>query len=275
MRILIAGCGDIGTQAGLKLYEKGHEVFGLKRNIKSIASEIKAISADISQPIDSAVLPAAIDQIIYILAASGFNEQAYRQAYVDGAANLIAAMGDGAEHLKRFIFVSSTSVYAQNNGEWVDEKSLTEPNSFNGQIMLEAEGQVLELPNSLVVRFSGIYGPGRNRMLEQVKAGQLATEQPIIYSNRIHSEDCARALVHLCEQENPEHQIILASDHRPVCLYEFQNWLADQLCVPRSKRQYQPPQRRAGSKRICNKRLVDTGFKFKYPDYKQGYLKLL
>ena len=275
MRILIAGCGDIGTQVGLQLHDKGHEVFGLKRNISSLPSEIIPITADLSRPIDSGVLPKEIDKIIYILAASGFNEQAYQQAYVGGVANLIAAMGDRTESLKRFIFVSSTSVYAQNNGEWVDEESITQPHSFNGQIMMEAEQQILSLRVGLVIRFSGIYGPGRNRMLEQVKSGQIAAKEPMIYSNRIHSQDCARVLIHFSEMLELKDRIVLASDHQPVSLNEIQSWLADQLNVPADKREFQIPKRRAGSKRISNQRLVETGFKFKYPDYTHGYRELI
>ena len=275
MRILIAGCGHIGAQTGLQLHNKGHKVFGLKRNVSSIPSEINPIGADISQPVDAGVLPTNIDQVIYILAASGFNEQAYQQAYVGGVTNLIAAMGERSKSLKRFIFVSSTSVYAQNSGEWVDEESITEPQSFNGQIMLEAEQQVLSLTNGLVVRFSGIYGPGRNRMLEQVKSGQIAALVPKIYSNRIHSQDCARVLTHLSEMPDLLHKIILASDHQPVSLNEIQSWLANQLNVPEDEREYQIPTRRAGSKRISNQRLINTGFELKYSGYKQGYKDLI
>ena len=275
MRILIAGCGDIGTKAGIQLQQSGHEVFGLKRNVSTMPDQIIPIQADLSRVFSPELLPTDIDLVIYILAASGFNEQAYRQAYVLGAKHLINALGESANKLKRFIFVSSTSVYAQNSGEWVDEQSPTEPSSFNGQIMLEAEKQILQLPGGLIVRFSGIYGPGRNRMLEQIKSGQIAAEEPVIYSNRIHSEDCARVLGHLVQTDEIIHKIILASDHCPVSLHEFQTWLADQLNIPEPKRDYQIPKRRAGSKRINNKRLIELGYEFKYPDYQAGYLKIL
>ncbi len=275
MRILIAGCGDIGTKAGIQLHQNGHEVFGLKRNICSLPEHIVPIKADLSQTVDPGILPANIDLIIYILAASSFNEQAYQQAYISGAKNLIDALGKSISQLKRFIFVSSTSVYAQNNGEWVDEQSVTEPTSFNGQIMLEAEQQILGLPVGLVVRFSGIYGPGRNRMLEQIKSGQLAAKQPVIYSNRIHSEDCVRVLVYLTEMGAVNAKVVLASDHSPAALSEIQAWLADRLNIAETKRDYQVPKRRAGSKRISNKRLIELGYEFKYSDYRAGYSDIL
>ncbi len=275
MRILIAGCGDIGTKAGIMLHEKGHEVFGLKRDISTLPEQIIPIKADLSEAIDPSILPTDVDKVIYILAASAFNEQAYQQAYVDGARQLLEALGNQVKTLDRFIFVSSTSVYAQNNGEWVDEQSLTEPVSFNGRVMLQAEQQILNLAQGLVVRFSGIYGPGRNRMLAQVKAGQIAAERPVIYSNRIHSNDCASVLVYLTELSGLQDKILLASDHYPVNLNEIQTWLADQLGVPETQRDYQIPKRRAGSKRISNKRLTELGYEFKFPDYRAGYGDIL
>ena len=275
MRILIAGCGDLGTKAGLELCRQGHEVFGLKRNSQTITAPIKAIAADLSQPLDSNLLPASIDQVIYILAASGFNEQAYQSAYVDGVKHLIRALGSDMQRLKRFIFVSSSSVYAQNEGQWVDETSVTQPQSFNGQIMLAAEQQVLNLANALIVRFSGIYGPGRSRMIDQVKSGHLAAPEPVIYSNRIHSSDCTGVLAHLSQLDCIDHRLVLASDHQPTSLFELHQWIADQLGVKKENRLYQQTRRRAGSKRISNKRLLEMGYKFNFPDYTCGYSQML
>ena len=275
MKILIAGYGDIGTKVGQQLHQNGHQVYGLKRNARTITGPVTPISADLSRPLANKTLPCEFDQVIYILSAAGFNEQAYQQAYVDGVRHLSQALGTNLEKLKRFIFVSSTSVYSQNQGQWVDEESATLPNGFNGQIMLEAEKQVLTLPNSLVVRFSGIYGEGRNRMLSQVQAGKIAASQPVIYSNRIHSDDCAGALLHLSEIETLNDSVILASDNRPDSLHEIQQWLADQLAVPQHARQFDVPSRRAGSKRIKNQRLLDLDYRFIYPDYQAGYGELL
>lgn len=275
MNILIAGYGDIGKKVGEKLLRAGHRVYGLKRNATSITGATIPISADLSQPLARGVLPAGLDQILYILSADGFNEQAYQQAYVDGVRYLTQALGENLNSLQRFLFVSSTSVYSQNTGEWVDEESPTQPGAFNGQIMLDAEEQVMDLPNSMVVRFSGIYGEGRNRMLQQVNSGMIAASHPVIYSNRIHSDDCASVLYHMLQLRNPGHRLFLASDNQPAALHDIQQWLADQLGVPQIKRRYQVPARRAGSKRVRNHRLLDSGYDFIYPDFKTGYRELL
>ena len=275
MKVLIAGYGDIGAKVGRQLHLSNHQVYGLKRNSASITGPTRPICADLSQPLSKGKLPDDIDQVIYILSADGFNEQAYRQAYVDGVRHLVQALGNTLDSLKRFIFVSSTSVYSQNAGEWVNEESPTQPKSFNGQIMLEAEQQVAAIPNSVIVRFSGIYGAGRNRMLSQVKNGQIAAQQPVIYSNRIHSDDCAAVLVHLSQMTTTAYQVVLASDSQPAALHEIQQWLADQLAVAQQDRCYEVPSRRAGSKRISNQRLLDSGYIFTYPHYKAGYAELL
>ena len=275
MRILIAGCGEVGCRVGLKLAGLGHQVYGLRRDTSTIPSPIVPIALDLSRPINKHLLPVDIDQVIYILSANAFNEAAYQQAYVDGVKHLIGGLDSANNIPERFIFVSSTSVYGQHQGEWVDEGSETRPTGFNGQVMLEAEQQVMRLPGSTIVRFSGIYGPGRNRMINQVKNGQLAPIEPVIYSNRIHASDCARVLCHLSHYVQLNHNLILASDHQPVTLYELQGWLADQMGMPKQDRQYKPIVRRAGSKRICNKRLLELGFEFRYPDYKSGYSQVL
>ena len=277
MRILIAGYGKIGSRVGFDLAAMGHEVLGLKRDINSIPDEIAPVQANLFSPLPDGLLPDDLDQVIYILAAREFTEAAYRQAYVDGVRNLCQALGDQLPGLQRFIFVSSSSVYAQNGGEWVDEDSPPNPVLFNGRTMLEAEDLVKTLPNGLCVRFSGIYGPGRNKLIDQVRTGQIAPADPVIYTNRIHVHDCGRVLVHLSQlpSEQPGHSVILASDHQPAALHDIQHWLANRLGVPESNRKTRPSNRRAGSKQLDNRRLLSTGFEFDYPDYKSGYLAIL
>lgn len=277
MKILIAGCGDIGSRAGLELAAGGHEVYGLKRGIESIPDGINQIQADLFHPLPRKILPGNIDQVIYILAASEFSEQAYRRAYIVGVRNLADALENNLDLLNKFIFVSSSSVYAQSQGEWVDEDSPTEPARFNGQVMLEAERQVQLLPGGLCVRFSGIYGPGRTKLINQVRAGQLAPAEPVIFTNRIHVHDCARVLEHLSllPADKLERNVFVASDNRPASLHEVHHWLADELDVPQAMRITRPVQRRAGSKRLDNQRLLSTGFEFNYPDYRAGYQSVL
>ena len=122
-RILIAGCGDVGTTLGLSLRAAGHEVWGLKRNPRGLPPELRPLAADLADPATLIVLPPALDYIVYSAAAAGFSEALYQAAYVAGVRNLLNALRQAGQQPKRLLLTSSTSVYAQHQGEWVDEDS--------------------------------------------------------------------------------------------------------------------------------------------------------
>lgn len=270
--VLIAGCGDVGCQLGLNLISHGLEVYGLRRNINQLPDGIQGISADLADPASLEALPAT-DIVVYASAASNHDEAGYKQAYVEGLSNLLAALPAKPKHL---FFTSSSGVYHQNDSDWVDEDSPTEPTSFSGQIMLQAEQAALNsgVPTT-VVRFSGIYGPGRNHLLNQVRSGRSAPESPALFSNRIHRDDCAGILAHLVQRAlsgQPLDPIYLASDDEPAALHEVSAWLAEQLGVEITDRS---ATRRAGSKMCSNRRLRATGYNFRYPSYREGYGAIL
>lgn len=270
--ILIAGCGDIGSLLGEKLVAQGHKVIGLRRNINQLPQGIQGISADLRQLSDLKTKLANIPApfiVVYALAASERSEAGYRAAYVEGVSNLLAALPASPEQL---LFTSSTSVYHQNDHSWVDEGSPCLPESMSGQVMLEAEQQVLNSPcPSTVVRFSGIYGPGREYLLRRVAEGHYAPDSPILYSNRIHREDCAGVLQHLIELKLAGETLescYLASDDEPSPINEVTDWLAKALDV---KQEYPSINRSTGSKRCSNQRLLNSGYRFRYNSFKTGY----
>lgn len=273
--ILIAGCGDIGSQLGLNLVKQKHQIFGLRRNINQLPPGIQGIAADLSQPDTLINLPQQVDTLFYAVAAGARDESVYRKAYPEGLQNLLNALQQQGIKLRQLFFVSSTAVYHQEHHEWVNESSPTEPQNFSGQIMLEAEQIAINcgVP-ATVVRFSGIYGPGRNYMLGQVNRGMGYPADPIRYSNRLHRDDCVGVLQHLynLSQEQILAPIYLASDDEPVPLNEMSDWLAKQLdraITDTSAR------RTIGSKRCSNKLLKMTGYRFKYPSFREGYPQLI
>lgn len=263
-RVLIAGCGDLGQR--LTRYLKGWRLFGLRRNVARLDQPIEPISADLSQPDSLSVAAGFWDAVIYTATPGEFTHEAYRSTYVDGLRALMAQVES-----PRWIMVSSTAVYGQDAGEWVDEDSPTEPSRFNGEILLEAEQLVAERAG-VTVRFSGIYGPGRDYLIRKVRGGGVRCRRsPPLWTNRIHSEDCASALAHLVELESPE-SIYLASDRCPAPRWEVLEWLADQLGVPGP----QAVDEAGGQgKRARADRLYSTGFALQYPDYRAGYSELL
>lgn len=273
---LIAGCGDVGTTLGLQLQQQGHKVFGLRRNINQLPQGIQGISADLTQLAGLKSKLAELhscDFLLFCCAANQHTEAGYRAAYLEGFSNLLQALPIRPKHI---FFTSSTAVYHQNDHDWVDEESPCNPTGFNGKIMLEAEQQVQNLDTpATVVRFSGIYGPGRNHLLHRVQRGDTAPAEPPLFSNRIHRDDCAGVLLHLINrliQGKVVDNCYLASDDQPSTLHEVTHWLAAEMNTPLRS---ETLSRRTGSKRCNNSRLKTSGYQFIYPNYRDGYLKLL
>jgi nucleoside-diphosphate-sugar epimerase len=264
-RALIAGCGDVGNALGRRLLADGCEVWGVRRRIDALEPGVKPWPIDLTAAESFAEPPAAFDTLFFTASADRRDEEAYRAIYVDALRNLLDALRRAGCPLERVFFTSSTAVYGQSSGEWVDETSVTEPAGFNGRVLLEAERVVLDAPERGVnVRLSGIYGPGRTRLVRKVFAGE-ATAQGA-WTNRIHVEDCAGVLYHLMHSPDPK-PLYLASDDAPATMAEVVTWMSAQLGMS-------PPP--AGETTRLNKRcrnalLRDTGYEFAYPSFREGY----
>lgn len=277
-RIVIAGCGYVGSELALNLIQAGHEVWGLKRNTATLATPIQALAADLSDR-NSLLFPPKLDYVVYAAAAGGFSEQRYQTAYVDGIANILAALKDAGQSLKRFIFVSSTSVYGQHQAEWIDESSPANADGFAANCLRTGEQQVWDSPYSgIVIRFGGIYGPGRTRLLDSVRSGSARCVEGV-YSNRIHRDDCAAALQHLLTLTDVELEpLYIGVDDEPVLQCEVLQWLATQLQAPPPlivTADESPETRMRTNKRCRNNRLRNGGFRCRYPSFREGYAELI
>src|SRR5262249_48897988 len=138
-RILICGCGDVGTALGLELATLGHDVWGVRRHADRIPEPIHALSGDLSSASGLPAWPERLDLVFYTAAADRSTDSAYRSAYVDGLRNVVESLVAAGQRPRRLFFTSSTGVYGQTSGEWIDETSPTQPLHFTGQRMLEAE----------------------------------------------------------------------------------------------------------------------------------------
>ena len=276
MRILIAGCGDVGTRLGLLLAAEGHEVWGARRRVEKLPKTLRGIAVDLASRDSLLGLPAEFDLVAYTAAADQSTEEAYRRAYVDGLRNVLETVGRGA---KRVLFVSSTSVYGQRHGEWVDEASPTDPAGFRGRVILEGEAILAAHGASTVaVRFGGIYGPGRTRLVDSVRSGTaVCFDDPPLYTNRIHADDCAGVLRHLGLTDDVA-AVVLGVDSAPAVDGEVKRWLAHRLGVseppPTDSKTSAGPRSRA-SKRCSNRLLMASGYRFLFPDYRAGYTAVL
>lgn len=281
MNIAIVGCGDVGTRCARMLLDAGHQVVGVRRNAAVLPDWLPSLCADVTEIASLEFLfgenQSDFDAVIYALAAADFTEQAYRCAYVDGVRNTLKALASRPP--KRFFFVSSTGVYHQNDGSVVNEDSPVEPTRFNGQLVLQGEHLVRSHEFGSCVRFSGIYGPGRHRLINRVASGQATLDKSPAFTNRIHIEDCAAVLAHLVnlvENGAELDPIYLASDCLPAPGADVESFIADALGLSLQQAESVAPARRiAGSKRCDNQRLLNSGYVFKYPDYKAGYRQVI
>lgn len=273
-RILLAGCGAIGTQLGTQLQTAGHQVYGLRRSATPLP--FSTIQHDLSRPFAQGVLPDGLDYVVHTGTPAERTDAGYEAGYPRAVSNLLQALQGGT--LKRFIFVSSTAVYHQDDGSVVDEDSPTEPQRFNGIRVLQAEQLLAEsgVPHTSV-RFGGIYGAGRNWLIRRVQSGTEVQSEPPKYTNRIHQDDCVgvlRFLIEQNEQATPLHDIYVAVDDDPATEADVCSWLATQLKAA-APTLISSDAMAPRNKRCCNQRLKQAGFEFKFPSYKEGYREIL
>ncbi|MBV1869385.1 MAG: SDR family oxidoreductase [Gammaproteobacteria bacterium] len=270
--VLIAGCGDVGSRLANRLLAVGCSVWGLRRDTRLLPEGVVGIAADLADKQNFPALPSELDSVVYCAAAGRRSEEAYRNTYVHGMQNILAQIKEQNIAIKRFIFASSTAVYHQDKGEVVNEYSLTEPLGFSGQIMLEAECCLAASGLSYSsLRFGGIYGPGRNRLRQLVEENKVKVcEEFAQYTNRIHSDDCAAVLQHLLEVDAPK-GCYIAVDSVPATKQEVTDWLAQKMNVPLPKRINQSEVESGQNKRCSNALLLESGYRFIYPSYREGY----
>jgi nucleoside-diphosphate-sugar epimerase len=278
-RVLIAGCGYVGAALGAALDGDSHAVFGLRRRAASLPWGVRPIEADLCIPATLRGLPSRLDVVFFLAAPGGRDDALYRTLYVEGLRNLLDAFLEQGQRPQRVFLASSTSVYGQKDGEWIDEHSPAEPASFAGRRLLEAEALLLDGPfPATVVRFGGIYGPRRAGLVERVRTGRAVyREEPPRYTNRIHRDDCAGALRHLMHLPDPE-RLYLAVDCEPAPEAAVCRWLAGVLGAPLPRPgtpDASGDPERGGSKRCRNDRLLASGYEFQYPTFREGYAAVL
>ena len=223
-KILIVGCGSIGMQLANTLSAKGHHVIGLKRHPPShVTNRVNYFTADITVSDQLNDLPIDFEIVYFIVSPDGRNEESYRAIYETGLDNLLSRLSQTVSPT-RWIFVSSTSVYGQTQGEWVDELSNAQPANITSQLIRQAEQRLMDLSvQNIVVRFSGIYGPGREYLLRLASQSPVIQQDPPYYTNRIHQQDCIGVLVYLSECHLAGiglEQCYVASDDDPAPMWE-------------------------------------------------------
>jgi nucleoside-diphosphate-sugar epimerase len=280
VRILVAGAGYVGVELALRLAREGHDVLALRRSPPREAlpdpnaARVRWLACDLADARRvGAVALEGVEALAYLVAADARDAAAYRRAYVDGLAQLLARLRAGSS-LQRVLFASSTSVYAQDDGSWVDESSPAEPRDFSGLRVLEGEKVARSAGgHAVALRLGGIYGPGRTALLERVRVGAAELPRAPRYTNRIHRDDAARACAHLLTLPEPA-PCYVGVDREPADQAEVLRWLADRLGSAPPPGHYDPAAAPTG-KRCSSALLRGTGFTFAFPTYREGYAALI
>ena len=285
MRVAILGCGYVGTELGRQL-APDHDVVGVRRSADGVAAieaaGLEAVRADVTDPDELAGVPDA-DVVVFAASSGGRGAEAAREVYVEGQRTALDHFASRPAPPDRYLYTSSTGVYGDHGGDWVDEETLLEPTTDKTGVLATAEQVPLERPveygiDGTVARFAGLYGPGRYR-LERYVEGPV-TEG---YLNMVHRDDAAGAVRHLIEADLARGEVVLVVDDEPAEKWDFADWLADQCGVDA------PPKRTVEdrlaeddlstaarrrlrtSKRCANDKLRGLGYGFRYPTYREGY----
>jgi len=284
-QVVIAGCGYVGNALARLLMAEDHEVFGIRRNRAGLAPGVKGIQGNLAQPETLGPAPPRVEYAVFAVGADDGTEKAYRTAYLDGLAGFLEWLADEGQRPKRIVMTSSTSVYGQRRGEPIDEDSPTHPTQFRGETLLASERLLASSGlSSFVVRLGGIYGPGRTSLIERAREGELSLRGAPHFTNRIHRDDAAGLIHHLLFHEAPA-PLYLGVDDESADEAEVFRWLASELgadaptgpteSTEESRSAGEARGRAVGSKRCSNRLARESGYRFRYPSFREGYGELI
>lgn len=298
MRVAIIGCGYVGLELARDLAERGHEVTGIRRStagldaVEAVVGDdngdgdgtgtVEAVRADATDPASLSALPDA-DTVVFAASSGGRGAAAARAVYVEGLRNVVEEYGDRAVPPERLVYTSSTGVYGDHDGDWVDEGTPIEPTTEKTRVLAAAERVALEGASDVgidgtVARFAGLYGPDRYR-LERYLEGPVTAG----FLNMVHRDDAAGAIRYLLEADLARGEPVVVVDDEPVDKHAFADWLADECGVDRPEKRSKAERIAAGdlsaaaerrirtSKRCSNDRLRSLGYEFAYPTFREGY----
>lgn len=276
--VLIIGCGFLGEAAADLFSAQGERVLGLVRTAESRSKlsgrAFETALCDVTSDASVAALRPRLEGVplaLYAVSSGGGSAADYGAIYRDGLSRVLSAWKP-----KRLIFVSSTSVYGQNDGSWITEESPTLPERDTARVLLEAEELALHY-GGIVARLTGIYGPGRSMLLRKFLSGEAVIEAGgTRWLNQIHRDDGASALLRLADPSVPA-GVYNVTDDTPVTQKELYGWIADFLQHPLPPEGMASEYRKRGitSKRISNAKLRLLGWTPRYPSYREALPELL
>ncbi|MEN2750176.1 SDR family oxidoreductase [Psychrobacter sp. FBL11] len=270
--LLIIGQGDIGLPVTNKLTEDGLSVTGLarsKREHYDLNSNAKFMQADALTL--SAEQLQDFTHIAIIVTPDEYSTSGYHDSYLAINQHLVT-LADKLTNLARVVFISSTGIYGQDSGEWIDEDTApVTPEREASNVILQAE-QALQHGfgnKAIIIRPSGIYGRERLMRLRKAREPQKEPVAAAHWSNRIMDRDLVNIITNVLTIDAPK-PLYIATDYAPVTTFELGVWLSEQIGE-------MPPA-------IDNKKTAVTGKRLHsniplawldYPDWQAGYRDIL
>jgi nucleoside-diphosphate-sugar epimerase len=272
---LIIGCGYLGCRVAKRWLAQGHTVHALTRGREAELNTlgIRPIRGDVRELLDATALPPA-ETVLYAVAPGRNEGQTPEDVWNQGLIHMTVVMEDWRTR-PRLIFISSTSVYGQTDGEEVDESSPTQPREEAGQALLRAEEFLeREWPDAIILRFAAIYGPGRLLRSKALQAGEAIVADPEKWLNLIHVEDGADAVL-AAEALGKPARIYNICDGQPVRRQDFYARMAEVFHA--SSPRFTPPSpdalppHESANRRIGNRRMrEELKVELRYPNYEEG-----
>lgn len=281
---LLIGAGDLGTEIGLRLAAVGRRVVAVRRRAELVPAPLAGVAGDVADGLPNLPIfdgPGDGPRFLVVcLTAGGRSVERYRATFLNGVDAVLRDVAARGWAPERALFVSSTGAmgHAQNGDAWVDETSTDAADTPTGRVLAEAEQNFLaDLPagtQGIVVRPSGLYGPGREWFIDQVRSGSLT--DPDRMTNRIHRDDAAAAVVHLLTMSTEPDELYLLTDDAPAPAREVATFLAAELGLDTEPfTGHEGASHPAATRRLSNGRLCGTGFTLTYPTFREGYASIL
>jgi len=278
MRILIIGCGYVGSALARELLTQGHEVIGVTKTEASakllLQSGISSMVADCSTSVGAQrACEKKADVVVFSVSSRGGD---YEATYVEGMRQVLNAIKERPPRL--FFYTGSTSVYAQTNGDWVTETSETLPPHANGKALLNTENLLksaaTECFESYILRISGIYGPKRHAVLDKLTSGaSVISGSASRWINQVHRDDVVGAIVLLITKANGQcgSTVLNVTDDRPVLQEDYIRWLCQKLgrSIPGYDSE-NSERRNTANRRISNRSLHSLGWTPRFPGFQEG-----
>lgn len=265
---LIIGQGDIGLPLAVRLSKLGHQVTGLARSPKQYDENISFWQKDALTLGQEELMDFTHIAIIITPRHDSDRVRAYRESYLAVCEHL-AGLAEQLPNVQQILFVSSTSVYGENDGEVIDHNTTVRPASDTAHVLYQAE---LTLRGAfgdkcVIVRPSGIYGKQRLRLVRLAKTAHQDGASDTALTNRIMDTDLVNVLANIVQMTNFE-PVYVVTDDCPASAFEVLCFICQNLGCPPPKRLSLPP---SGKKILAN---IPSSW-LTFGDYRQGYGEIL